>query len=240
MFYTTHMLPLVIDNAPKCLALSKDDALQKKAMHMYFSGILAIEIAQYLNVEMSELSTYVYGEDGRGMHPNCWCYQMQSRPNVSVVSYQEVKPYVLKHTEALLIEKVRKSVDELHKDNIPLSMDDMDIATKMIERIDRITRLEEGKATEHVAIQHKTFSLREIAEQAGQDKALVISPDDYHTLNQPQPDNAPESNEIELPINRNPFVVGEINNDSNQSGDQEPSVVESGWESTIRKCTKEG
>ena len=50
------MLPMTIDTIPRFLALSKDEQLRKKAMHMYFSGILAIEIAQYLNVELSELS----------------------------------------------------------------------------------------------------------------------------------------------------------------------------------------
>ena len=135
-----------------------------QAQQMYYSGFYVTEIVEHLNIDILELTELVFGKDGTGTNPHTWAYKRLNRPQESIVSYQAVKPLILRRAEAGLIERVTASVQDMKDKNTLMDVQDIDAATKTIERLDRITRLEEGKATQNIAIERKSYTLREISE----------------------------------------------------------------------------
>ena len=136
--------------------------LRDQARQMYYSGIFVTEIVEALNLDINELHRFVFGKDGLGTAHNCWAHLKLHRPRSSAVTYEKVKPFILKSTEFKLLNRIRASVDDMETNDTLLDMDDMSKAMGMVERIDKITRLEEGKATAITETTKRTFTLRDI------------------------------------------------------------------------------
>ena len=146
-------------------SLKESKELRDQARHMYYSGIFPTEIAEKLNVDINELGYYVFGADKTGDSPSCWFQRRLNNPSNSFITYERVKPYVLKSTEAKLMDRVHSSVDKMIEDKkVFENIGEIQTAVSTIEKIDKITRLEEGKATAHIQSSRKSFTLREIVD----------------------------------------------------------------------------
>lgn len=145
--------------------LADNPELRRKAREMYYAGIYVTEIVEHLNLDLEELTRYVFGADGQGTAKDCWAFIKLHRPRSSAVTYERVKPFILKGLEFKLLNRIRASADEMEKDNRTLDIDEMNKAMSVVERLDKITRLEEGKATAIQEVNKKTYSLRDITAQ---------------------------------------------------------------------------
>ena len=146
----------------------------RDAQAMYRDGHLPTEISEALNIPFQELSKRIFGPDGTGSHPKCWHYlrdqarkKKDSTPPPSVQTFEKTKYYFLKQTEARLLNLVKKSLAEFDKDKTLLyDMDGIKKALDALGKLDNISRLEEGKPTQHLEISHG-LSLSEVAKKYG-------------------------------------------------------------------------
>lgn len=128
-----------------------------KARHMYFSGISPADISEAMDIPTDRLKKAILGTDFTGTDADCW-FRLRSEANPnSFVTYRKIKEFVLTEAEKNLAQAVVKSSAEL--DN--LDIDGMSKAVGMIEKLDKVTRLERGEVTEHIQVADG-FSLRDI------------------------------------------------------------------------------
>lgn len=148
-------------------SLKDNPELKKQAMAMYMSDdFFPTEIAEYLGVDINELGEFVFGRDKSGTNPSCWKAK-KDRGEVPryIQVYERVKPLYLKKTEKKTLDITNKLLDKIANDpDLFEEMGTRDLKNLIdsMEKIDRISRLEEGKATSHVASERTTFTLRDI------------------------------------------------------------------------------
>ena len=137
----------------------------EQAKLMYFASIHPKDISQELKIPLDELGLYIFGKDKSGHSPDCWLQQKKeaNKDNpISLYQYQAVKSHILTHIEAQLIAKMKQSAQHLLGDDEPLSLSELSTAINVVEKLDKITRLENGEATQHVQIT-TGVTLRDIA-----------------------------------------------------------------------------
>lgn len=149
--------------------LSDNKDLKRQAMLMYVSGeFFPTEIASKLNIDIEELGIYVFGKDKSGTTKACWKYLKDNGTLPKYVeTYEAIKPMYIKKTEAKLLSIVNKVIDNIESD--PTILDELDTKDlgsliSSYEKIDKIGRLEEGKATSHVVSERRSFTLNDIVE----------------------------------------------------------------------------
>ena len=149
--------------------------VREKARHLYYGGFFVTEIVETLDIDINELGLAVFGADGTGLSEDTWAYKKLHRPVASVVSYEKVKTLALRKPEAKLVQGITRRLEKMEDNNSfeDMDMDDLSKAVSMVEKLDRIGRLEEGKATQHIAQERRTFSLREIAEGEGEQETEI-------------------------------------------------------------------
>ena len=132
-----------------------------QARHMYFSGLSIPDIAETLELPTDVLSEYAFGNDRMGLDPDCWYKQRSQLKGNEYVHYVKAKTHILDIAEAALNKKVHDSALDLAANPDALSLDDMEKASRIAERLNRISRLEKGEATERVELGNG-FTLRDI------------------------------------------------------------------------------
>ena len=194
---TTHLCDSLPDSPYPIQPLPLVGKLKEKAMHLYYQGIFPTEIIELLNIRFDDLALAVFGADRTGNHPDCWAYKKLCRPSVSIVSYEKVKSIALRKPEAKLVAGITRKLQQMEDNNafVNMDMDDMSKAVSMIEKLDRVGRLEESKATQHIASERRTYSLREIAEQGDgingdTDEIVDLSNEDFRTRERDNPEDA--------------------------------------------------
>lgn len=150
----------VNEDSPR--SLRDNTKLRKQARHMYYQGFYVSDIVEHLNVDIDELGFYVFGSDGTGKALTCWSHIKLHRPPASLVSYTELKPIVLKSAEAKIFNRIAATAEQWIKEDRVFSADEMSKAMSIIEKMDKISRLEEGKITSRMEVVKRTFSLREL------------------------------------------------------------------------------
>lgn len=140
------------------------DITLDRARHLYFSGVSPTDISESLDIDIEDLGYLCFGPNRKGTLSTCWYAEKKTRPELSVHTYQVVKPTIMKQSEMRLMEVINRSTDHLIESDEILDLDDMSKAMGMVEKIDKITRLEENKATENIEV-HQSFTLRDILEQ---------------------------------------------------------------------------
>jgi len=152
-------------------SLKDNKQVRDQAMAMYMCDhFYPTEIADKLHIDIEELGLYVFGIKKDGLAKTCWKYKKDNNlmPQFLQV-YEKIKPMYVKKTEKKLLDMVNAVVDNLAKDKDKLlDMDTKDLTNLIasMEKIDRIGRLEEGKATSHTVQERQTFSLREVVMEA--------------------------------------------------------------------------
>lgn len=144
-------------------SLSADQKLLRRARDLYFADIYPTEICEQLNIDIEELGLYVFGADRTGQHPSCWMAQRALRPAASAITFERVKPVLLNRAQARLFKTVDRTVEEWDQSKHTFTdAKELKDATAALTELDKIQRLEEGKATEHRVNENRSFSLRDI------------------------------------------------------------------------------
>jgi hypothetical protein len=120
---------------------------------MYFSDYDLIDISEKLNINLDTVRFYVFGENGSGSNEHCW-FQLKKQLNpTSVATYIKDKIIVLDKTAGLALnilnENLRRVQNQLlDDDSFTLSIDDTKKLAGIVVDMDKIVRLESGKATD--------------------------------------------------------------------------------------------
>lgn len=150
----------------------------EKAQLLYFSGRDISEIAVALTVEPETLRYYIFGEDGDGKDKNTW-YALKKQMNPTAMAiYLKDKVAILDQTAGVALEILSMGLFRLRQSLIddPHAMIDIDSMSKLSSiqvNLDKVARLETGKATE--IMEHMGLSLAEAREIMDSDPfALAI------------------------------------------------------------------
>jgi hypothetical protein len=161
----------IVDDMPveetQLNSLKNNPDLRVQAMHMYFSKeFFPTEIALFLNIDINELGEYIFGKSRAGTAKRCWYYMREKgQTPKSLSTYVSIKPMLIKKTESDLIDVVRKGINKIVNDeDAELTPDSITKLVSAYEKMDKIGRLEDGKATSHVINENRSFSLREIVD----------------------------------------------------------------------------
>jgi len=111
------------------------------------------DICERLNITMDTLRFYIFGEDGSGSNEHCW-FQIKKKLNpLSIATYIQDKIGVLDKTAGtalnILNENLRRvQATMLANPEETLSIDDMKKLAGIVVDMDKMVRLESGKATD--------------------------------------------------------------------------------------------
>lgn len=120
---------------------------------MYFGDYELVDIAESLSTDLDTIRFYVFGENGTGSNEHCW-YQLKKQLNpTSVATYIKDKISVLDKTAGMAMnimnENLRRVQTQMLEDSsFTLSIDDTKKLAGIVVDMDKIVRLESGKATD--------------------------------------------------------------------------------------------
>lgn len=120
---------------------------------MYFGDYDLVDIAESLNIDVNTVRFYVFGENGSGSNEHCW-FQLKKQLNpTSVATYIKDKIGVLDKTAGVAMniinENLRRVQNQmLEYSSFTLSIDDTKKLAGIVVDMDKIVRLESGKATD--------------------------------------------------------------------------------------------
>lgn len=168
----------------KSLKENKDLRDQAMAMYMH-DDFYPTEICDKLHIDIEELGLYVFGSKRDGLSKTCW-KSLKDTGNVPkfISVYEKIKPMYIKKTEKKILDITNKLLDNtlLNEDKIKdMDTKDLNNLVSAMEKVDKIGRLEEGKATTHAITEKKSFSLREIV-SAKKEKDAEIVDAEYRNL----------------------------------------------------------
>ena len=136
------------------LEIQKLDRKTKETARLYYLGDYEMfDICERLNITMDTLRFYIFGEDGSGSNEHCW-FQIKKQLNpLSVATYIQDKIGVLDKTAGtalnILNENLRRvQATMLANPEETLSIDDMKKLAGIVVDMDKMVRLESGKATD--------------------------------------------------------------------------------------------
>lgn len=123
-----------------------------QAMALFFhQGYGLMKIAALTGLGLDEVKALVYGKDGNWQsNPKSWMhiktYQPESMTVISPTQYQEIEPILFSQTKAKALRAIERAVDRVTEDE-ELDLDDAMKLTNIFTAIDKVDRLEKGKAT---------------------------------------------------------------------------------------------
>jgi hypothetical protein len=131
--------------------LCKDSRLRSTAFQMYMAGDDLADIAHKLNVSLEELSYYAYGESGSGKSKRCWSYLSKSHSTLigrlCIADNRERIGETLTVALETLRDQIAKRYKKDQEEGTIASADDIQKLTDIVSKLDKIYRLDSGKAT---------------------------------------------------------------------------------------------
>lgn len=130
-----------------------DRKTKETARLMYLGDYEMIDICEKLNIDIDTLRFYVFGENGAGSNEHCW-FQIKKQLNpVSVATYIKDKIVVLDKTAGMALNILNENLKRiqgqmLDDSSFTLSIDDTKKLAGIVVDMDKIVRLESGKATD--------------------------------------------------------------------------------------------
>jgi hypothetical protein len=130
-----------------------DRKTKETARIMYFSDYDLVDIAEKLNISLETVRFYVFGENGSGSNEHCWFQIKKSLTPTSVATFIKDKAIVLERTAGLALnllnENLKRVQSQMEEDSsFTLSIDDTKKLAGIVVDMDKIVRLESGKATD--------------------------------------------------------------------------------------------
>jgi hypothetical protein len=130
-----------------------DRKTKERARMMYFGDYHLEDISEILNIDLDTVRFYVFGENGSGSNEYCW-FQIKKHLNpTSVAAFIKDKIDVLDKTAGIgmniINENLRRVQNQMLEDSsFTLSIDDTKKLAGIVVDMDKIVRLESGKATD--------------------------------------------------------------------------------------------
>ncbi len=144
-------MDLTIEKIPK-----KD--LERMKM-MFFMGYSVSEIAEICDRDIDTIRFYVFGVDETGADPLCWHVQKKEVDKTGLLPYIKSKVDALEKATSTaynLLTKGLKGLDE--KEGYEFTVQEVKQITDIVSALDKITRLETGKATDISEVVSVTLS----------------------------------------------------------------------------------
>jgi len=121
---------------------------------MYYLADYHLEdISQILNINIDTVRFYVFGESGSGSNESCWFQIKKKLGSTAVSTFVKDKIGVLDKTAGtalnLVNENLKRLEAQMHEDtSFTLSIDDTRKLASIVVDMDKLVRLESGKATD--------------------------------------------------------------------------------------------
>lgn len=127
--------------------------IRDQAKALYLSDYSIEDICAKLNLPIKHIETMIYGLSGDGTDPNSWMFQKNRMTKASITGFVVNKLAVFDRINGLASTVLSKSMHTLLESlqgnsSEPLDVSDMQKVADIIQKIDRISRLEEGEATD--------------------------------------------------------------------------------------------
>lgn len=145
--------------------LSKKD--YEKAQYLYFAGQTVEDICTAMTLDSETLRYYIFGEDGNGTDKSSW-FSLKKKMNPTAMSlYLKDKVGILDQTAGVALDILTMSLGRLREEMINdtsmrLNLDEMSKLATIQVNLDKVARLESGKATE--IMDHMGMTLSEAKE----------------------------------------------------------------------------
>lgn len=139
----------------------------ERAQLLFFSGRTVQEISFTLNLDAETLRFYVFGEDGDGKDKTSWHYIKGQMNPTAMAIYMKDKCAILDQTAGVALEVLSMGLSRLRHEMINnpdyvLDVDSMSKLSSIQVNLDKVARLETGKATE--IMEHMGLSLTDAKE----------------------------------------------------------------------------
>jgi hypothetical protein len=131
---------------------------------MYFGEYDMFDICETLNLTMETLRFYIFGENGAGSNEHCWFQLKKKLDPVSVAIYIKDKQIVLNKTAGMALNILNESLKRIQNNMLEdsgmvLSLDDTKKLASIVVDMDKMVRLESGKATDIIdSITHMSIA----------------------------------------------------------------------------------
>lgn len=121
-----------------------------KIHSMFLSGMVEEDIATELDVDLEDVQEVVMGEDLSGTDPNCAYYLKENLPVHAVRSYMINKGVVMELLGGKAAKLLNMALDKMLNefDDLKLSVQDLNTLKSIVLDMDKVARLDAGKATE--------------------------------------------------------------------------------------------
>lgn len=120
---------------------------------MYLGNYEMFDICEKLNISIDTLRFYIFGENGSGSNENCW-FQIKKQLNpLSVGLYLKDKMIVLDKTAGIALNILNENLKRIQTNmiddpSLTLTIDDTKKLAGIVVDMDKMVRLESGKATD--------------------------------------------------------------------------------------------
>ena len=179
---------------------SKSAVIRNKAKALYFHLSQSItDISENLDVPISDVRYYVYGQDASAWdrNPKCWAYQKQYCSNISIAKYELIEPMLVKSSMKSALTCLDKNLIKLDENEEALDVKELNSLVGIYSSLDKINRLTEGRATENIGVDRSTWSMREIMEERRNNHPFINEDDDEIELDTSLYQDRPEIEDAE-------------------------------------------
>ena len=126
-----------------------------KAHKFYMAGVTPSNISQLTKIPMSDLNLLIMGDDRLGTSPDCWSVKRNGLVDEVVVAASlERLDFTLKCTglaSSILHESLSVLNQQVRDGGRTLTVREMESMSSIVEKLDKIVRLEKGSPTEIVS-----------------------------------------------------------------------------------------
>lgn len=126
-----------------------------KARRFYMAGLTLSNIQRLVNIPPDFLQALIMGSDGSGKSPECWYAQkIGTTDEVVVAASLERLDFTLKCTglaSSVLHTSLESLNEQVKAGGRVLTIKEMESMTNIVEKLDKIVRLEKGSPTEIIS-----------------------------------------------------------------------------------------
>ena len=127
------------------------NGVRESAKALYFTGYSPDEIARRLNILPDVVLSWIFGSDGKGTSASCWAVKKAQVSDTSIIAYIIDKHEMFDRTVNVAHKCLTKALEGLnervHTGETVLNMDEIRKLAAVVTEMDKVARLEGGKAT---------------------------------------------------------------------------------------------
>ena len=131
------------------VVISED--IKHRAKILYFTGYTIDDLIVKLNISRECLSEWIFGKDGRGESPTCWAVVKAKASEGSIIAYMIDKRELFDRTTGVAHSIVTMMLEQygakVANKEVDFTVDEIRKMASIVVDMDKISRLESGKAT---------------------------------------------------------------------------------------------